>query len=97
MSQLRSHEGGHDDQIASASRECCRSDCRDCAVDASATADESHATFECKFDKEPDKACSSPRKVKHLDEGKHKFKVVATDAAGNTDPTAAKDKFKVLD
>jgi len=35
--------------------------------------------------------------MKHLDEGKHKFKVRATDAAGNTDPTPAKDKFKVVD
>ena len=36
-------------------------------------------------------------KYKNLDEGKHKFKVFATDAAGNTDATAAKDKFKVVD
>ena len=38
----------------------------------------------------------SPKKVKHLDEGKHKFKVRAVDGAGNVDPTAAKDKFKVV-
>ena len=28
--------------------------------------------------------------------GKHKFKVRAIDAAGNTDPSPAKDKFKVV-
>jgi hypothetical protein len=28
---------------------------------------------------------------------KHKFKVVATDEAGNTDPSAAKDKFNVVE
>ncbi len=60
------------------------------------TSTEPDSTFECKLDKKKFKACTSPRKVKHLDGGKHKFKVVATDAAGNTDPTAAKDKFKVL-
>ena len=59
--------------------------------------DEDGSTFECKKDKKPWKRCSSPTKMKHLDEGKHKFKVRATDAAGNTDPTPAKDKFKVTD
>jgi hypothetical protein len=43
------------------------------------------------------KPCSSPRKVKNLDEGKHKFKVRAVDAAGDVDPTPTKDKFKVVD
>ncbi len=60
------------------------------------TSSEPGSTFECKLDKKKFKACTSPRKVKHLDGGKHKFKVIATDAAGNTDPTAAKDKFKVV-
>ena len=41
--------------------------------------------------------CTSPKKVKHLDEDKHKLKVRAVNAAGNVDPTAAKDKFKVVD
>ncbi len=61
------------------------------------TADEPGSTFECKIDKKPYRPCTSPRKVKRLDEGKHRFKVIATDAAGNSDPTAAKDKFKVVD
>ncbi len=61
------------------------------------TSDEPGSTFECKADKQPYEPCRSPRKVKRLDEGKHKFKVVATDGAGNTDPSAAKDKFRVVD
>jgi hypothetical protein len=61
------------------------------------TADEPNVTFECKLDKKPYKPCSSPKKVKRLDDGKHKFKVIATDEAGNSDPSAAKDKFKVVD
>lgn len=59
--------------------------------------DEAGSTFECKIDKKPFKACSSPKKVKHLDEGKHKFQVRAIDAAGNVDPTAAKDRFKTVE
>jgi FG-GAP-like repeat len=54
------------------------------------------ATFECKFDSKPLKSCTSPTKY-GVDEGKHKFSVVATDTAGNVDPTPAKDKFKVVD
>jgi streptogramin lyase len=56
--------------------------------------DEAGSTFECKLDRKPYKPCTSPRKFKVKD-GKHKFKVQATDAAGNVDPTPAKDKFKV--
>ena len=59
------------------------------------TSSEPDSSFECKFDKKPFKPCTSPKKVKHLDQGKHKFKVRATDAAGNVDPSPAKDKFKV--
>ena len=59
--------------------------------------DEPESTFQCKIDKKPFKPCTSPKKVKRLDEGKHKFKVRAVDAAGNVDPTVAKDKFKVVD
>ena len=60
-------------------------------------ASEPDSTFECKIDKKPYKPCSSPRRVTHLDEGRHRFKVIATDEAGNTDPFAAEDKFKVVD
>ena len=57
---------------------------------------EPDSTFECKLDKKTFKPCTSPKTIKHLDQGKHKFKVRAIDAAGNVDPTAAKDKFKVV-
>ncbi len=57
---------------------------------------EPDSSFECKRDKKRLKPCGSPKKLKRLKKGKHKFKVRAIDAAGNTDPTPAKDKFKVL-
>ena len=34
--------------------------------------------------------------MKRLKKGKHKFQVRAIDAAGNVDPSPAKDKFKVV-
>jgi hypothetical protein len=58
------------------------------------SSDDPAATFECKIDKKPYEPCTSPKKFK-AKKGKHKFKVRATDAAGNVDPTPAKDKFKV--
>ena len=61
------------------------------------TSDEAGSTFECKLDKKPYKPCSSPKKVRRLDDGRHKFKVRAIDSAGNVDSSAAKDKFKVVD
>ena len=54
------------------------------------TADEPNVTFECKVDKKPYKPCSSPKKVKRLDDGKHKFKVIATDEAGTPTPRRQK-------
>ena len=60
-------------------------------------ADEAGSSFECKVDRKPYKPCTSPKTLKRLDEGKHKFKVHAIDAAGNVDPSPAKDKFKVVD
>ena len=59
--------------------------------------DEAGSTFECKLDQKPWKRCSSPTKVNRLAEGKHKFEVRAKDAAGNVDPTPAKDTFEVVD
>jgi hypothetical protein len=61
------------------------------------TSSEPDSTFECKLDQKEFKPCASPKKVKRLDDGKHKFKVRAIDAAGNVDPSPAKDKFKVVD
>ena len=39
--------------------------------------------------------CSSPKRYKHLKPGRHTFRVWATDAAGNKDPTPAKRSFRV--
>ncbi len=60
-------------------------------------ANEPGVEFECKLDKDKAKACSSPQKYKHLDPGKHKFTVAATDDAGNTDPSPASYRFKVTE
>ncbi len=56
---------------------------------------EGNSTFECRVDKKPFAACTSPRTVK-LKKGKHTFQVAATDSAGNTDPTPAKFRVKVV-
>jgi hypothetical protein len=58
--------------------------------------DEPDSSFECKLDRKGYKPCRSPRKLKRLDDGRHKFSVRATDAAGNTDPSPAKAKFRVV-
>ena len=58
------------------------------------TADEA-ATFTCKLDKGKSKPCKSPKTYKHLDAGKHKVLVQATDAAGNVEKKPVKAKFKV--
>ena len=61
------------------------------------TSNEPNSTFVCKFDKTKPKPCDAGKlKLKRLDDGKHKFKVYAVDAAGNQDKSPAKDKFKVL-
>ncbi len=61
------------------------------------TSNEPNSTFVCKFDKKKSKPCDAGKlKLKRLDDGKHKFKVYAVDAAGNQDQSPAKDKFKVL-
>jgi hypothetical protein len=61
------------------------------------TADEPGSAFECKLDRRKFKRCSSPKTVRRLDDGKHRFKVRAIDRAGNVDPSPAKDRFKVVD
>jgi hypothetical protein len=56
---------------------------------------EAGSTFQCKLDKKPFRSCRSPKKYKRLKPGRHVFKVRATDAAGNTDPTPAVKRFTV--
>ena len=58
--------------------------------------DEPASTFECRIDKGPFAPCESPRKFK-VEVGRHRFLVRAIDAAGNADPSAAADRFKVVD
>jgi len=53
------------------------------------------AGFECKLDNGPYKNCSSPRKLKRLKTGRHKFAVRAIDSAGNVDATPAKHRWKI--
>jgi hypothetical protein len=57
---------------------------------------EAGSRFDCKLDRKRYRSCRSPKKLKNLDQGKHKFAVRATDAAGNTDETPAKRKFRVV-
>ena len=57
---------------------------------------EKRSTFRCRLDKKKWRSCTSPKKYKHLDPGRHVFKVRATDTAGNVDPTPARAKFKVI-
>ncbi|HEX6115874.1 MAG TPA: Ig-like domain-containing protein [Solirubrobacterales bacterium] len=57
--------------------------------------DEPGSSFRCKLDKKKFKPCTSPKRYRNLDDGKHKVLVAATDAAGNLDPTAAKAKFEI--
>ncbi len=51
--------------------------------------------FACKLDKRKAKPCRSPKSYTGLKPGRHVFKVWATDAAGNKDPTPAKRRFRV--
>jgi hypothetical protein len=60
-------------------------------------ADEPQSTFECRLDRRPYQRCASPKKLRHLDDGTHRFRVRAVDPAGNADPTAARDRFKIVD
>jgi trypsin len=55
---------------------------------------ETDSTFECKLDRHDWRRCSSPRRVKAAP-GRHKFRVRATDAAGNTDSTPAISRWRV--
>jgi hypothetical protein len=52
-------------------------------------ADQPGATFQCKLDKKPFKACGSPFTTQKLTSGRHVFKVRAVNAQGVADPTPA--------
>jgi hypothetical protein len=53
------------------------------------------STFECKLDGRGFKPCASPRTLKRLRDGRHRFAVRAIDAAGNADPTPATRRWRV--
>jgi hypothetical protein len=53
------------------------------------------STFQCKLDKHSFRSCNSPKKYKHLSDGKHTFRVRATDASGNVDGSPSRRKFTI--
>jgi Bacterial Ig-like domain len=59
------------------------------------TSNEPGASFECKLDKRPFAACTSPFRTPKLRHGKHKLQVRAV-GSGGTDGTPAVRKFRVL-
>ena len=56
---------------------------------------ETGATFECSLDGASFGSCSSPREYTSLGFGEHRFEVRATDAAGNTDSSAASRSWTI--
>ena len=52
------------------------------------------SSFRCKLDRKPYRPCASPRAYT-VAPGPHTFRVAATDAAGNADPTPALFRFRV--
>ena len=58
-------------------------------------ADEDAVEFECKLDRAGYRPCGPRFKPKRLDDGRHKLKAVATDAAGNEDQSPALRRLKV--
>ncbi|MGO4191989.1 phytase [Arthrobacter sp. YAF17] len=59
------------------------------------TSSEANSTFQCSLDGGPRVACTSPQTYTGLSTGSHTFGVWATDAAGNTDATAATQTWSV--
>jgi len=55
---------------------------------------EADSSFECKVDKQDYRPCNTPF-LKGVGPGRHKFRVRATDAAGNADSTPAIETWKV--
>ena len=58
-------------------------------------ADEPGSRFECKLNGKKYSSCTSPKSYAGLKPGRHTFRVRAIDAAGNSDATPAKRRFRV--
>jgi uncharacterized delta-60 repeat protein len=56
---------------------------------------EGGSTFDCRVDDNTFSPCSSPYTTSTLSDGPHTFEVLATDAAGNADPSPASRGFTV--
>jgi hypothetical protein len=59
------------------------------------SADEPVAIYSCKLDDSKFKPCSSPKRYRKVDLGRHVFQVKAVDMAGNVEPDSARKRFKV--
>lgn len=60
------------------------------------SADERGVSYRCRVDKRRFRLCASPRTLRRLRYGRHRFEVVAIDSAGNADPSPARFKFRVV-
>lgn len=58
--------------------------------------DKSEATFQCKLDRRPFRACRSPFTARRLSLGRHTFRVRARDRSGRVDPSPAVYAFKIV-
>jgi hypothetical protein len=56
---------------------------------------ESESIFRCKLDDRGYRRCESPRVYRHLDRGRHMFKVKAIDADKLADPTPARRRIRI--
>ena len=52
-------------------------------------------SFECKLDRKPFAACTSPKKYNNLKPGKHTFQARAKDGSGQSDSSPVTKKFKI--
>jgi hypothetical protein len=59
-------------------------------------ANEPVAGFLCSRDGKPFVPCASPVRYRRLDRGRHRFAVQAVDLAGNTDPSPARERWRVV-
>lgn len=60
------------------------------------SSDETGATFQCRLDRRPFRACRSPFTTRRLSLGRHTFRVRARDRSGDVDPSPASYAFRLL-